>query len=49
MMNFIDDKNTNITILDVNVTNMEVIASKENFGDIDADDTAYHGYYINIL
>ena len=36
----------NITILDGNVTNMSLINSKENYADIDADDTSCHGYYI---
>ena len=52
-MNFIDDGTDNVdyektsrTILDGSVTNMSLVVSKGDFGDIDAEDTQCHGYYI---
>ena len=34
------------TILDVNVMNMSLVFIAVNYGDIDADDSTFHGYYI---
>ena len=52
-MNFIDDGTDNVdyekisrTILDWSVTNMSLVVSKGDFGDIYAKDTQCHGYYI---
>ena len=36
----------NQTILDGNVMNMSLIIKKVNYGAIDTDDSACHGYYI---
>ena len=52
-MNFLDGgtddveyEQVNRKTLDGTVTKMQLIISKVNLGDIDADDTSCHGYYI---
>ena len=39
----------NITILGGNVMNMSLIITKGSYGDIDSDNTSWHGYYIIIF
>ena len=41
-----DYKQINQTILDDNVMNMYLIIMEGKYGDIDADDSSCHGYYI---
>ena len=52
-MNFPDDGRDNYeyecinrTILDGNVVNMSLVITEGNYGDIEADDSTFHGYYI---
>ena len=45
----VDHECINITILDGNFMNMSLIITEINYDDIDANDSACHGYYIIIF
>ena len=56
IMKFLDDGSDNVeyecinrNILDDNVTNTSLISTEVNYGAIDDDDSACHGYYIIIV
>ena len=45
----VEHEHINITILDVNFTNMSLVITEEKFGAIDTDHTSFQDYYIIIF